>query len=105
MMAASQIRSPLARHTSNTVKEIVAFLNLDLAFSSSSLVQDPGPAPPSPLVGLKPLQLLEVKARGRFGCVWKAQLMSEYVAVKIFPVQVCEQCLIMAFFSLFVQCI
>lgn len=41
-------------------------------------------------MGLKPLQLLEVKARGRFGCVWKAQLMSEYVAVKIFPVQVCQ---------------
>lgn len=56
-----------------------------------SAVQDPGPAPPSPLVGLKPLQLLEIKARGRFGCVWKAQLMSEYVAVKIFPVQVCER--------------
>uniref|UniRef100_A0A3B4FCL7 Serine/threonine-protein kinase receptor n=1 Tax=Pundamilia nyererei TaxID=303518 RepID=A0A3B4FCL7_9CICH len=51
------------------------------------LSEDPGPAPPSPLVGLKPLQLLEIKARGRFGCVWKAQLMNEYVAVKIFPVQ------------------
>ncbi|KAK1790878.1 hypothetical protein P4O66_014733, partial [Electrophorus voltai] len=49
--------------------------------------QDVGPAPPSPLVGLKPLQLLELKARGRFGCVWKAQLLSEYVAVKIFPIQ------------------
>ena len=50
--------------------------------------QDPGQTPPSPLVGLKPLQLLEIKARGRFGCVWKAQLMSEHVAVKIFPIQV-----------------
>ena len=40
------------------------------------------------MVGLKPLQLLEIKARGRFGCVWKAQLMSESVAVKIFPIQV-----------------
>ncbi|XP_070583910.1 activin receptor type-2B isoform X3 [Erythrolamprus reginae] len=49
--------------------------------------EDPGPTPPSPTVGLKPLQLLEVKARGRFGCVWKAQLMNEYVAVKIFPIQ------------------
>ncbi|KAL7976445.1 hypothetical protein Chor_008394 [Crotalus horridus] len=49
--------------------------------------EDPGPPPPSPMVGLKPLQLLEVKARGRFGCVWKAQLMNEYVAVKIFPIQ------------------
>lgn len=58
---------------------------------SLSVIQDPGPAPPSPLVGLKPLQLLEIKARGRFGCVWKAQFMSEYVAVKIFPVQVCPQ--------------
>ncbi|EMP33950.1 Activin receptor type-2A [Chelonia mydas] len=48
---------------------------------------DPGPPPPSPLMGLKPLQLLEIKARGRFGCVWKAQLLNEYVAVKIFPIQ------------------
>ncbi|XP_007894547.1 activin receptor type-2A [Callorhinchus milii] len=49
--------------------------------------QDPGPPPPSPILGLKPLQLLEIKARGRFGCVWKAQLLNDYVAVKIFPVQ------------------
>lgn len=61
------------------------FLEVFLVFL---LVQDPGPVPPSPLVGLKPLKLLEIKARGRFGCVWKAQLMNEYVAVKIFPVQV-----------------
>lgn len=51
------------------------------------MIEDPGPPPPSPLMGLKPLQLLEVKARGRFGCVWKAQLLTEYVAVKIFPIQ------------------
>uniref|UniRef100_A0A3B5BGZ1 Serine/threonine-protein kinase receptor n=1 Tax=Stegastes partitus TaxID=144197 RepID=A0A3B5BGZ1_9TELE len=51
------------------------------------LLQDPGPLPPSPILGQKPLQLLEVKARGRFGHVWKAQLLSEYVAVKIFPIQ------------------
>lgn len=49
--------------------------------------QDPGPLPPSPILGQKPLQLLEIKARGRFGCVWKAQLLSEFVAVKIFPIQ------------------
>ncbi|XP_034998181.1 activin receptor type-2B-like [Hippoglossus stenolepis] len=49
--------------------------------------EDPGPPPASPLLGLKPLQLLEVKARGRFGCVWKAQMMKEHVAVKIFPIQ------------------
>ena len=44
--------------------------------------------PPSPILGQKPLQLIEIKARGRFGCVWKAQLLSDYVAVKIFPIQV-----------------
>ncbi|XP_051913840.1 activin receptor type-2A-like isoform X1 [Hippocampus zosterae] len=51
------------------------------------MVEDPGPSPPSPILGHKPLQLIELKARGRFGCVWKAQLLSEYVAVKIFPIQ------------------
>ncbi|MEE6467356.1 hypothetical protein FKM82_007211 [Ascaphus truei] len=49
--------------------------------------EDAGLPPPSPLVGLKPLQLLEIKARGRFGCVWKARLLNDYVAVKIFPIQ------------------
>ncbi|KAM4718110.1 activin receptor type-2B [Anableps anableps] len=49
--------------------------------------EDPGPPLASPLLGLKPLQLLEVKARGRFGCVWKGQILNEYVAVKIFPIQ------------------
>ncbi|XP_017539964.1 activin receptor type-2A isoform X1 [Pygocentrus nattereri] len=51
------------------------------------MIEDPGPMPPSPILGQKPLQLLEIKARGRFGCVWKAQLLSDYVAVKIFPIQ------------------
>ncbi|KAJ8003671.1 hypothetical protein DPEC_G00150750 [Dallia pectoralis] len=51
--------------------------------------QDPlGPhTPSSPVMGQNSLQLLEVKARGRFGCVWKAQLHNEYVAVKVFPIQ------------------
>nr|XP_054592173.1 activin receptor type-2B isoform X1 [Nothobranchius furzeri] len=49
--------------------------------------EDPGPPLASPLLALKPLQLLEVKARGRFGCVWKAQVLNEFVAVKIFPIQ------------------
>lgn len=62
--------------------------------------QDPGPAPPSPLMGLKPLQLLEIKARGRFGCVWKAQMMNEHVAVKIFPIQVCS---LLCFVSVLLQ--
>lgn len=35
----------------------------------------------------QPLQLIEVKARGRFGAVWKAQMNSRYVAVKVFPLQ------------------
>ncbi|MBN3286288.1 AVR2B protein, partial [Polyodon spathula] len=61
--------------------------SMRLKWSPPSRLLDPGLAPPSPLVGLKPLQLLEIKARGRFGCVWKAQLMHEYVAVKIFPIQ------------------
>lgn len=65
-------------------------VQLQLVTLFFALVQDPGPPPPSPLVGLKPLQLLEIKARGRFGCVWKAQLMNDYVAVKIFPIQVRE---------------
>ncbi|KAF0026988.1 hypothetical protein F2P81_021725 [Scophthalmus maximus] len=50
------------------------------------MIEDPGPLPPSPVLGHKPLQLVEIKARGRFGCVWKAQLLSEHVAVKIFPI-------------------
>ena len=41
---------------------------------------------PSP--GLLPIQLLEVKARGRFGAVWKAQYRTETVAVKVFHIQV-----------------
>lgn len=38
---------------------------------------------------LEPLsiKLLEVKARGRFGTVWKAEMIPEEVAVKIFPLQ------------------
>lgn len=49
---------------------------------------DPHPlTPPSPNMGLRPIQLIEIKARGRFGAVWKAQYKSETVAVKIFPIQ------------------
>lgn len=35
----------------------------------------------------RPIQLLEMKARGRFGAVWRAQLKPNEVAVKIFPMQ------------------
>ncbi|XP_012533015.1 activin receptor type-2A [Monomorium pharaonis] len=49
---------------------------------------EPVPLPqPSPNLGLRPIQLLEIKARGRFGAVWKAQLKNELVAVKVFPMQ------------------
>lgn len=35
-----------------------------------------------------PLQLLEVKAKGRFGALWMANCRGEHVAVKIFPASV-----------------
>jgi len=44
--------------------------------------------PPSPTLTVSPVQLIEIKARGRFGAVWKGQLKTETVAVKIFPLQV-----------------
>uniref|UniRef100_A0A1B6CZD7 Serine/threonine-protein kinase receptor n=1 Tax=Clastoptera arizonana TaxID=38151 RepID=A0A1B6CZD7_9HEMI len=43
--------------------------------------------PPTPTIGLRPIQLIEIKARGRFGAVWKAQYKTEVVAVKILSVQ------------------
>ncbi|KAL3280147.1 hypothetical protein HHI36_017647 [Cryptolaemus montrouzieri] len=49
---------------------------------------DPSPLPPpSPYLDLRPIQLIEIKARGRFGAVWKAQFKAEEIAVKVFPVQ------------------
>ena len=44
-------------------------------------------ASPDTAAELRPLQLVEMKARGRFGCVWKAQMLNEIVAVKVFPPQ------------------
>lgn len=41
----------------------------------------PSPHPP------RPIKLVEVRARGRFGSVWKAQFHEQTVAVKIFPLQ------------------
>ena len=43
--------------------------------------------PPTPTLSCRPVQLLEIKARGRFGAVWKGQLNKDMVAVKIFPLQ------------------
>ncbi|XP_071788835.1 activin receptor type-2A-like [Asterias amurensis] len=49
---------------------------------------EPSPlSPPSPVLGHRPIQLLEIKARGRFGAVWKAQMGHQHVAVKVFPMQ------------------
>lgn len=42
--------------------------------------------PPSPQP-LKPVQLAELRAHGRFGEVWKGTMASELVAVKIFPMK------------------
>ena len=45
-------------------------------------------SPPSPYLGLRPIQLVEVKAQGKFGSVWKGKDGSEkLVAVKIFGLQ------------------
>jgi len=59
-----------------------------LAYFNELPTIEPHPLPPpSPLLGLRPIQLLEIKARGRFGAVWKAHYKSDTVAVKIFPIQ------------------
>ena len=36
---------------------------------------------------LRDIELLEIKARGRFGAVWKGKYKDDMVAVKIFPLQ------------------
>lgn len=41
----------------------------------------------SPNIALRSIQLVDLKARGRFGVVWKALYNSQEVAVKIFPMQ------------------
>lgn len=41
----------------------------------------------SPLLSNRPIQLLELKASGRFGDVWQAKLHNHDVAVKIFRMQ------------------
>lgn len=56
-------------------------------FSSLSQSDDGPISPPTPTLTRRPIQLLEIKARGRFGAVWKGQLGEELVAVKIFPLQ------------------
>jgi len=56
-------------------------------FSSLSQSEDGPVSPPTPTIIHRPVELLEIKARGRFGAVWKGNLAGEKVAVKIFPLQ------------------
>lgn len=57
-------------------------------FGHLSSMDDTAPVtPPTPTLSCRPVQLLEIKARGRFGAVWKGQLNKDMVAVKIFPLQ------------------
>lgn len=42
----------------------------------------------SPILSNRPIKLVKIKARGRYGAVWKALNRWETVAVKIFPPQV-----------------
>lgn len=41
--------------------------------------------PPSPELGVRPIQLVEVISQGQFGTVWKANYLEDAVAVKVFP--------------------
>lgn len=52
--------------------------------------------PPSPELGFRPIQLVEVISQGKFGTVWKADYLEDVVAVKVFPMAhqtawVCEK--------------
>jgi hypothetical protein len=60
--------------------------NLYLGHSQLPTIE-PGYPPCESSLNLDKIQLIELRARGRFGSVWKAQLLSEYLAVKIFPQQ------------------
>ncbi|XP_015773346.1 PREDICTED: activin receptor type-2B-like [Acropora digitifera] len=52
--------------------------------------------PPSPDLGIRPIQLVEVISQGQFGTVWRAKYLQDAVAVKILPLShktawVCER--------------
>lgn len=96
------VTPPLRQFLDNLIYTLVPLLVLAILIASAYWVyrrrkmayfnelptNDPSPLPPpSPNMGLRPIQLIEIKARGRFGAVWKANMMNESVAVKIFPIQ------------------
>jgi activin receptor type-2B len=56
-------------------------------FNSLSQSEESPITPPSPNFIHRPVQLIEIKARGRFGAVWKGMVGDEKAAVKIFPLQ------------------
>lgn len=57
-----------------------------IAYSHQLPTQEPLPAPaPFPPLTEWPVELIEVKARGRFGCIWRSRLNDVEVAVKVFP--------------------
>lgn len=64
------------------------FQKLFYVFQLPTSEPNPLPKPSSPFLDTRPIQLIEIKARGRFGAVWKGQLKGDDIAVKIFPVQV-----------------
>ncbi|GJQ73446.1 put [Trypoxylus dichotomus] len=69
---------------------IIAFFCFKRHKPAFNEVPSEDPTLTSPAVsfsGLRPIQLVEIKARGRFGAVWKAMYKTEEVAVKIFPIQ------------------
>lgn len=48
---------------------------------------EPEPNSSSPCLDKRQIDLIQEKARGRFGTVWQGQMKAEEVAVKIFPMQ------------------
>lgn len=57
-----------------------------MAYLQRLPTQEPAPmALPSPHVTEWPVELIEIKARGRFGCIWRSRLNGAEVAVKVFP--------------------
>lgn len=51
------------------------------------LQHEPEPNSSSPCLDKRQIDLIQEKARGRFGTVWQGQMKAEEVAVKIFPMQ------------------